>query len=1069
MDVVPTCTSCGEFNNEGARFCAQCGTPLPAPGGSSSGATAVEERRYCTVVFCDLVESTSLSEELGPEQYKDVADVIYGFSRTIINRYGGEVSQYLGDGVLALFGHRGAHEDDAVRAVCAALDIQAAIRSCGDEVRQRVPDFSRVLHSRAAVHTGLVLITDVRESGGRRVAAFGDTVSIAARLQAEADPDSLIISGSTRRLVGDRFALSPAARTTIRGIRNPLETFQVTSVAAHVGRHDAARGGSITPLVGREDELRVLEDTWTRVVSGEGQIVVLSGDPGIGKSRLLAEMKHRRGLAGRWFELHGSEFLQASELRPVLELLERHVLEGTAGLEARQRLQHAMDESGIGDVEAVRGLASLLSLPVLPDDPPLTLLPDQQRRKVLDTLVAWVLKLAADSPVVIAFEDIQWADPTTIELLKMLAAAASEHPVLLLVTCRAPFEPPWRPQPYERRLAMQPLTAAEARALVAAVAGHRLPPEPVMREVIDKSDGIPLFLEEVTHMLADSTGVLEAVPDTLRELLSARLDRMSSARDLLRVGSVIGRRFSRELLLAVSERDQDAIDRSIDALLDAGIFLNEDDGYSFKHVLLRDESYDRIPRVTKVQLHGRVAATLQERFPHVAESRPELVAHHLTEAGATEPALREWQRAGLRSLYNAAYAEAAHHLERALTLCARLSRSTQDERTASVLMELELRKDLGLSLIATRGYTSPAVEANYEHALRRSSELNIRSEEVPIPILYGLWGTYFMRGDRRATDELAKQFRRVLESTDPLARHVAHSVLGARAFYLGDFGYSREQFEKAIDLYDPAKHYTLTRDYGYSGGLYSHSYLACLLCFTGYPDRGLAMATEAVELARSLKDPYAQAASLGFAACVARERGESARAGALSAELIELATGYQFILWLGIGLCLSGSSNLAEGNVAGGADQIRTGFQMYEATGAKLPGQYLRLILIEAELAKGDLVTGLAEIEKGLRLCRETFDAYLEPEYHRFKGQLLALDGALDAAEREFREAVDGARAEGAKWMELRAALRLAQLAHRDTGPTDAVTLLGHVMSDLTEGKELEDLADARALLVRAG
>jgi class 3 adenylate cyclase/predicted ATPase len=1065
---VPTCPSCKEFNSVGARFCAQCGAPLPSSGGLSSGA-ALEERRYCTVLFCDLVESTSLSEELGPEQYKDVADVVYGLSRTIITRYGGEVSQYLGDGVLALFGHRGAHEDDAVRAICAALDIQAAIRSCGDQVRHAVPDFSRVLHSRAAVHTGLVLISDVRESGGRRVAAFGDTVSITARLQAEASADSLIITGSTRRLVGDRFVLSPAARTTIRGIRNPLETFQVTTFAPHVGRHDAARRGAVTPLVGRENELRLVDDMWTKVASGEGQIVVLRGDPGIGKSRLLAEMKHRRGLDSRWFELHGSEFFEASELRPVLELLERQVLEGAAGIEARHRLQLAMHEAGVADAEAVRGLASLLSLPVLPDDPPLALLPDQQRRKVLDTLVAWVLKLAADSPVVIAFEDIQWADPTTVELLKMLAAVVNERPILLLVTCRAPFEPPWPRQSYEARVAMQPLTADEARALVASVAGHRLPPEPVMREVIDKSDGVPLFLEEVTQMLADSAGALEAVPETLRELLSARLDRMSSARDVLRVGSVIGRRFSRELLLAVSESDQQTMDRSIDTLLDAGIFLHEDDGYSFKHVLLRDESYDRIPHVTRAQLHGRVATTLRERFSHVAETRPELVAHHLAAAGATEPAMREWQRAGGRSLQNAAYAEAAHHFERALTLCARLPRSTQDERKASGLVELELRKDLGMSLIATRGYTFPAVEENYEHALRRSSELNTRSEDVPIPILYGLWGTYFMRGDRGATDELAKQFRRVLESPDPLARHVAHSVLGARAFYLGDFAHATEQFEKAIVLYDPAQHYTLTHDYGYAGGLYSHSYLACLLCFTGYPDRGLALATEAIELARSLKDPYAHATSLAFAACVARERGESARAKALSGELIELATTYQFILWLGIALCLSGWSNLAEGNVHGGADQIRTGFQMYEATGAKLPGQYLRLILIEAELAKGDLVTGLAEVEKGLRLCRETFDSYLEPEYHRCKGQLLVRDGALDAAEREFRAAVAGARAEGARWMELRAALRLARLAHRDRGPTDAVTVLEHVMSGLTEGTDLDEMEEARALLVRTG
>ena len=1023
------------------------------------------------MVFCDLVESTSLSEELGPEAYKELADVVYALSRTIITRYGGEVSQYLGDGVLALFGHRGAHEDDAVRAVRAVLEVQAAIRGCGDQVRRHVPDFSRILHSRAAVHTGLVLISDVRESGGRRVAAFGDTVSIAARLQTEAPPDSVVITGPTRRLVGERFVLSAVKVIVIRGIRNPLETFQVTSVGSQVGRLDAARRGAVTPLAGRHDELRALEDTWARVVSGQGQIVVLSGDPGIGKSRLLAELRLRRGLAGRWFELQGSEFFEASELRPVLELLEREVLQGAAGPDARQRLQRAMDNAGVGEADAVRCIASLLSLPSLPEDQPITLLPDQQRRKILDTLVAWVLKLAAERPVVIAFEDIQWADPTTIELLIRLAAAVGAHAVLLLVTCRAPFEPPWVLQPYEQRIAIKPLTGAEARALVASIAVHRLPPEPIVQDVIEKSDGIPLFLEEVTQMFSDSADAVRAVPETLRELLSARLDRLSPARDVLRIGSVIGRRFSRELLLAVSEQKPEAIGRSVEILLNSGVLLSDNDGYAFKHMLLRDECYDRVPHTTKAHLHGRVAAALRERFPGLAETRPELVAHHLTEAGAIEPALQEWRRAGARSLNNAAYQEAASLFARALGLCARLPVSTPEERTASVLTELELRKDLGISLISTKGYTDPTVEDNYERALRRSAELNAsaRNVPIPIPILYGLWATYFMRGDRDATDRFAEHFGRVLELTDPLARHVAHSTLGARAFYSGRFSSAIDHFEEAIRLYDPAQHFVLTRDYGYIGGLYSHSYLACVLCFTGFPDRGLALATEAVDLARALRDPYSCASSLAFAACVARERGEPARAKALAGELLELATSHQFILWIGLGLCLSGWSNQAEGDVVGGAEQIRTGFQMYTATGAKLPGQYLRLLLVESEIARGQVADGLAAADVGLKLCAETFDSYLAPEYHRVKGELLALDGAFDGAEVAFQQAIAAARAEGATWMALRAALRLVQLPGQGLASLRNLALLERIVSGVAEGAALKEMAEARALLARAG
>jgi predicted ATPase len=377
-----------------------------------------------------------------------------------------------------------------------------------------------------------------------------------------------------------------------------------------------------------------------------------------------------------------------------------------------------------------------------------------------------------------------------------------------------------------------------------------------------------------------------------------------------------------------------------------------------------------------------------------------------------------------------------------------------------------VRKDLGLSLIATRGYAFSAVEKNYERALRLSSSFTERGGDVPIPILYGLWGTYFMRGDRKATDQLARDFEKVRESPDPLARHVAHSVLGARAFYHGEFRYAAEQFEQGIRLYAPEHHFVLTRDYGYAGGLYSHSYLACVYCFIGCPDRGLALATETVAITRALNDPYAQATALGFACCVARERGDPARAKALSGDLAELATRHEFVLWLHIALCLQGWASLCDGDVARAADQIRSGLETYEATGARLPGQYLRLILIESDLARGDLDAGLANVEVGLRRCRETFDSYLEPEYHRVKGELLELTGDLDAAESEIRTALGGARRQGATWMELRAALSLAKHSRRYGRTTDAPSLLARVVSQLTEGSGTPELQEAQALLV---
>jgi tetratricopeptide (TPR) repeat protein len=591
-----------------------------------------------------------------------------------------------------------------------------------------------------------------------------------------------------------------------------------------------------------------------------------------------------------------------------------------------------------------------------------------------------------------------------------------------------------------------------------------------MRDVLAKSDGVPLFLEEVTRMLVGSPTMLESVPENLRELLSTRLDQLPAhTLDTTRISAVVGRRVSRELLLALSAKPTDAVDQDVQSLLASGIMVPESDGYAFKHVLLRDTAYDRMLHATRAALHGTVAQTLLSRFPHLSDTQPELVAHHFTEAGVADAAFREWGRAGARSLRNGAYLEAVHHFEQALTQRRLLPDSTDADRTARAHEELRLRKDLGVSLIATQGYTSQAVADNYEHALRRSSELNDRDEDIPIHVLYGLWGTCLVRGDREATDELAKQFERVEKSPDPLARHVAHSTLGARAFYRGEFSRAMYHCQNAMQIYAPAHHFVLMRDYGYEGAIYSHSYVACILCFTGFPDRALVVVNEALRLSESVGDPYSKATSLCFAACIARERREPQRAMMLAGELIKLSTEHQFVMWLGIAHCLRGWARVADGDSAGGAEEIRYGLQMWEATGAKVPGTYLRLNLIEAELAGGAVDAGLADVEQGLQQCRRTLECYQEPEYHRLKGELLRLQGNTQMAEREMRRALQGARAQGAAWVELHAALSLARLASQGHGLTALAMPLAEVCSRLTEGADTPDVLQARALLAGHG
>jgi tetratricopeptide (TPR) repeat protein len=820
--------------------------------------------------------------------------------------------------------------------------------------------------------------------------------------------------------------------------------------------------GDLTPMVGRDEELALLGGRWRKVIEGEGQIVVVSGDAGIGKSRLIEALRRDLDVGSHWFDVRGSSYHKSSELHPVIELVEHRGLEGTTGAAAEARLSRLVSIMGLDEEESLSVLAPLFSLP---DVPPSLLLPAEQRLRILGILGSALWHLAESSPTVVALEDLQWLDPTTIEALRTLVPLVGTRRVLLVMTCRSEFEVPWSYQPNELRLSLDRLDVDRSQELVESVASNRALPDAVIREVLAKSDGVPLFLEEVARMLVEEPGAIETVPERLEGLLAAKLDRLPAhVLETARVGAVIGRHVPREVLREVSPKGPQAIDMDATALIEAGVFLPDDGGYVFKHVLLRDAAYERMLRSTREDIHRRVATVLRARFPHLSDTQPELVAHHFTQAGASTEAQVAWTQAGARSLRNGAYVEAVYHFRSALE---QLERSASAFGSQDVQEELRLRKDLGVCLIATQGYTSDAVAENYRLALQRSAALHDRQEELPIHVLYGLWGTCLVGGDREATDELAKHFERVERSTDPLARHVAHSTLGARAFYRGDYAEALTRCQEAMRLYEPANHFVLLRDYGYEGGLYSYQYVAYTLCFTGFPDQGLEYAKQGLRLADSIGDPYARAVALSGVACVARERREREPALASAAGLLELAQQRQFVMWVGIAHCLHGWARL-DVDPAGGADEIRDGLRIWAATGARVPGTYLRLSLIEAELALGRVDAGLEAVEDGLRQCRATLESYLEPEYHRLQGELLRLKDDDKAAEREIRRALREAAGQGAAWIELRAALSLARLAAASGGPPDALGRLSDVRARLTEGADTPDMREATALLAAA-
>ena len=771
------------------------------------------ERRQLTVMFCDLVGSTALSARLDPEDLRAVIGAYHRCVAKVIGRGGGFVAKYMGDGVLAYFGYPRADEHDAERAVRAGLALVEAV--AGLDTAAGAP-----LQVRVGIGTGLVVVGDlIGQGASQEQAVVGETPNLAARLQALAEPGTVVIGPSTRRLTGGLFDYEDLGAVEIKGLATPVIASRVLRESAAEGRFAALRTAG-TPLVGRDEELALLQRRWQQAKSGEGCVVLVSGEPGIGKSRLAQTLLERlSGEPHTRLRLFCSPHHQDSALYPTITQLER-----AAGFRrddtAEQRLDklEAMLAQATDDLgEAAPLLAALLSLPAGERYPPLNLTPQKQKEKTLRALVAQVEGLALRQPVLMLFEDAQWSDPTSLELLDLIIDRVPALQVLLIITFRPEFTPPWAGRPHVTSLALNRLPPRQRAEMIAGVTGGKALPEEIADQIIDRTDGVPLFVEELTKAVVESGMLTDvgdrytaagqvtplAIPASLQASLLARLDRLAPVREVAQIGAALGRQFSHELIGAVAPMPQPQLDDALAQLVGAQLIYRRgtppDAEYTFKHALVQDAAYSTLLRTRRQQLHARIAATLEDRFPEIVAAQPALLAHHCTEAGLTEKAVEYWLAAGRQAWGRSAIAEAVALFRRGLALVPALPDG--DWRRGR---ELDLQIVLGQALIMNRSWAAPELDEVYPRARELALTLN-----RPRALLFALWGQFtdhLFRADLKRARRLAAELRELGDTADDVLMQVMGcSASGMACLFLGEFTAARAYVEKGLALYDPSQ------------------------------------------------------------------------------------------------------------------------------------------------------------------------------------------------------------------------------------------------------------------------
>jgi class 3 adenylate cyclase/tetratricopeptide (TPR) repeat protein len=1059
------------------------GTPAGAPGGlpSSHPATSptgslvssetTAERRPLSVMFCDLIGSTALSSRLDPEDLRDVIRTYQACVANTIKQFDGFIARYVGDGVLIYFGWPEARETDAERAVRAGLAVAAAVSG--------ITPGGEPLHVRVGIATGLVVIGEPIGSGdSRQQTAVGETPNLAARLQGLAGPDQVVIDAATRRQIGGLFECQDLGTVELKGLPVAVPVWQVLGEGMLESRFEALRPGA-TPLIGRNEEMELLLRRWAQAKAGSGRVVLISAEPGVGKSR-LAEAIAQRIAAEPHVRLRYfcSPHHQDSALYPVIAQMERAAgfLNADAPTVRLAKLQ-AMLATTAPPVEEVALIAELVSLPSADLATPLDVTPQRKKDTTFEALLRQIEGLSRRQPLLMMFDDLHWIDPSSRELLDRAIERVADWPVLLLMMFRPEFQPPWAGQPHVTMLTLARLDRHDTAAMVANVAGDaKLPPE-VAEEIAERTDGVPLFVEELTKAVLE-VGVQApaalssmphpalSVPATLHASLMARLDRLgSAAKEVAQTGAAIGREFGFGLLASSTDLPEPQLREALDRLTSVGLVFVRGtppgSSYIFKHALVQDAAYSTLLRGRRRALHRKIGEAMEAGFPEAVEARAEVLAHHFTEGEQVERAIEFWMKAGRYALMRSGMKEAEALLRKGLGSLASLPDDVwRQER------ELDLQIVLGKVLMAAHGFGARAVGDVFSRAHRLCNDLN-RPDKL-LPILWGRWVHHLEQGDLGTAQRIAGQMRQLGDvQNDDVIRVMGHCASGSTCMFLGDFATARDNVERGLSLYEPAHraaHAEPTAVDVLVDLLGNRTWiLACL----GYLDQAQSCCDWMLAEARRL----AHAHTLGFAlwwGWVAHwfARSDPADLLAIADELLALSIERGFAFLHAVALVHRGWSLAALGRANDGITLLSeglAGFRAAECTNPTPPGLTM---LADADRSAGQLSAGLAHLMEAERVADATQIMFVQAETLRLSGDLLLAGGDDPAvAEPYYERSIALAQRQGAKLFELRSSTSLARL-WRDQGKrAEARDLLAPIYHWFTEGFDAPDLKDAKALL----
>jgi class 3 adenylate cyclase/tetratricopeptide (TPR) repeat protein len=1036
------------------------------------------ERRQLTVMFCDLVDSTALSRRVDPEDLQDVVRRFLDACSHAIGRFNGYIAKYMGDGMLVYFGYPQAHEHDAERAVHAGLAILDTVTALNHDT----PHPGVSLAARIGIATGHVVVGELMgQDTAKERSVFGDTPNLAARLQALATPNQLVIDPVTKRLVGHEFEFADLGAVSLKGFDTPVQVWQVLSARLSASRFESYRASHLTNFVGREQELALLVGRWREAVGGEGQVVLLCGEAGIGKSRLTHSLCDR--LADERYQtiqFHCSPYHTNTALYPAINFLRQAA--GLASQDSAQAQLNKLDvmarERGIENPDTVSLLADLLSIPGEHRDPPLTVSSETRKDMTLEALVQYLARLAERSPVLFIVEDAHWLDPTTLDLMTRIIDRIRQMRVLVLITFRPDFKPVWADYSHVTFLTLSRLPRRQSAELMATMTGGKTLPPEVQQAILAKADGVPLYIEALTENVLESGLLTEnndaftvkatlkelPIPDSLQALLMERVDRLGPAKDIAQTGAAIGREFTYELLQATVEMPDNQLRQALDRFVASGLIYQEGEiplaTYHFKHALVQDAAYSTLPKKPRRVLHARIAKTLESRFPERANREPELLAYHYEQAGLAGPAVEYWHRAARRGAERSANIEALNHFHRALELLKDLPPGP--ERNA---LELELLLARGAPLLSVKGYASDDMEHNY----RRAKDLLQESSDSVHQFLAirGLWVFHLVRGHLANARSLAEDLLALAhreQSSDLLIE--AHQALGSTYFFLGRFDEARTHLLTAKSLDDPSQHRSQALRFGQDSGITARIMLARTLWILGEVEQVEPLAREAMGMARELEHPFNLVFTLVALSWIYSTLCNAKRTRELTDEAIAVSTQYSFALGLAWATVSQGWALAANGQEEG-LGTLLHGLAATRATGAGLNNTFTLALLADIYLRHNRIDEGLAAIEDALTLAVTGGERFWHAELLRLKGELLLgqSDPSVQAAEECLCDALKIAHDQHATMLELRAATSLARLWRKLNKVDEANRILHAVYSRFSESSDNLDLIEAKTVL----